>query len=202
MASIAWPLVSLVAFVIFVLVFRRELRLLLPRVTSIGLQGVTTSPAGQSGDAPQALDAARELLKLPSTPILLAREDQVRTHLAAKHLPKSEDREAVLIRYFAAAWLHNDLDWIYMRILGSQLGALQFLNAQRFTPLAAIRVWYDQAASRDPDAYSGFNFHQWMTFFFLQNLAEQSADVVTITEFGREFLRHVITRGLPIVKPY
>jgi hypothetical protein len=202
MVGLAWPLVSLVGFVFFAIFFRRELRSWLPRVTHVGPEGVTASPAGQSGATPPALSAAQELLKILDNQILLNRENQLRSLLVAQHIEKPDERETVLVRFLAAAWLVNDLDWVYFRILGSQMGALLFLNAQTSSFFDAIKIWYDQAAKQDKEAYAHFSFDQWLAFFYHADLIERTGDRVQITPLGKEFLSYVMRRGLTTAKSH
>lgn len=72
------------------------------------------------------------------------------------------ERENVLVRHLAAAWMILAFEATYNTIWGSQLLALQALNESRGLSRDAIIVWYQYGVATSPERFSTYPFDTWL----------------------------------------
>jgi hypothetical protein len=109
------------------------------------------------------------------------------------------DRERVLIRHLAAAYLYTHFDRTYRLIFGSQLSLLQELNAAPSTR-PAVEAHYTIATLLAPEFYANYSFDQWLHFMIAAVLVRVDGENINITVGGREFLKFVVQEGLSFNK--
>lgn len=223
LSFLTWPLVGLVLGVLALVLFRQPLSRFLDRAQKIGTTGIEASPLRQeAGEVKPSIadklletyanvpqkpgevksSPANEFLKVFDNALLVKREDQIREELKKRNI-QGADRERVLLRFLAALVLVGEFDRVYVLIWGSQIGALQEVNAAGANGINIERLqaaWYEDAAKREPETYRQYSFDQWLGFLVESSLITRDAQKVTIRPEGREFLRYVIERGYSIFK--
>lgn len=106
-----------------------------------------------------------------------------------------EERERYLVRYFASRQLIDYFEKTWTNILGSQIDALEALNAGALRS-EVVREHYELAAAVFSADYAHFSFEQWLSFLTSQDLVATGAgNVYSISLAGREFLKYIISSG-------
>jgi hypothetical protein len=194
-----WPVVVLVFGIVFIFAFYGPIGRFLDRASRIGPQGVETGSATaqekslQREQTSESLSSqADEFLRLFDSKMLLEAEGAVRADLAKRNITNPGERERVLVRLVAAAGAGFVFERIYNQIFGSQIKALQALNASAL-PRDGIEPFYRAAKAENPNFYSNYSFDQWFNFMVSHTLiAMMDGNTVGITVRGREFLKFLI----------
>lgn len=105
-----------------------------------------------------------------------------------------DDREKFLTRWFSAVTIGMYFENTWLRILGSQIRALEQLN-RNSTSLDIVRTFYDGALKENPLVYAGFPFETWFWFLTSETLVLQNGLTISITVRGREFLKYLVHCG-------
>lgn len=225
-SAIPWAAAVLILGIIAIIRFGPHLGRLIDRAHSIGGRfGVQASPpeqiqAGSEATLPArtalepdsgrpALPAAGEppletddLIRGMDTPAVLTRDRYIRTQL--DRMRNRDDRERVVIRTLAAQYVLGDFNRIYSVIFGSQILVLATLNSAGDTGLSldALRPFYDNAAQRYPEAYKNDTLERWLDFLKSSELIRDSQNGVAITQWGTEFLDHLVRLRRPAFKDF
>lgn len=182
--GIAWP----AAVVSIVLLFRSEIRGLLPRIREAGPTGVKIDPSGQQDQK------APPINELPKSAHLLRPAQQLEVDRIKEQLKaiSPSDHESDLIVALALARLSSYFENTYSLILGSQLSLLRRLNASDVMDLDQARQFFAaEVAKRDPEPYKNFSFESWLHYLLSRNLVSQTGGKISISEHGREFLLYI-----------
>jgi len=189
-------LAVVVIFVIFFLIFRKKILELLDRVKSISKDGVALDSKQQ--ETKSEIDPQKEAEKLMrqfDSALIRETEDIMKEELNRKNLLGTEGIP-VLTRYVAALSIAYSFSETYRIIYGSQLNLLDYLNTQNPQPAAALRGFYNSAASQYPIYYTAYTFEQWLGFLRDRLLIREDGSLIGITVRGREFLTYLTTAGL------
>jgi len=181
------------------------------RTRHVGKAGVTTSDttalAAQSEvkESISKPSAADELLKTFDNQLLLEQERLITDFLDKQNVHGSAERERVLTRYLASSYLVNRFERIYYGIFGSQLRALEMLNANapHGLPVATVVAWYELGKAGYPSLYgeSGeYTFERWLDYMRRVNLIATVDDKAHVTVFGNEFLKYIIDQTYTLDK--
>ncbi|MBI2152757.1 MAG: hypothetical protein HYU24_03505 [Candidatus Rokubacteria bacterium] len=200
MEFLAWPVVALILGIVAIFVFKQPLTRFLDRAEKIGKGGIQAATGAQTGGMEVKPSPADELLKAFDNALLVQREKFITAELERLHIGPGSDRERVLIRLLAALSLVQSFERTYTLIWGSQISALQFLNSAGAVRPDLLRPEYDQAAAREPALYAGYTFDQWLHFLEVNLFILRSADTVTISLEGREFLKYLLHQGYTLYK--
>jgi hypothetical protein len=114
-------------------------------------------------------------------------------------------RERELFDIAAAFVIVTSFERHYALIFGSQLAALQALNAASETgyPIEVMKSWYDLGSFKAPETYKSFSFEEWLAFLENATLAmHPSPDRIGISVNGRSFLKFVVDQGYTMDKPF
>ena len=200
---IAWPPAILILGITAMFLFRQPLSRLIDRTRKIGKEGLDASPQHQEVKMPELKPpASDELQRLFDNALLVQRESVISAELERLSFRDMTEREKFLIRLLAAAAITQQFEQTYSQIWGSQISALQFLNSLGASGgnETVLRIWYDQAAARDPQVYQNYSFDQWLNFMVSWQLILRNNQVAVITIEGREFLKYLLHRGYTLYK--
>ena len=202
--ALAWPL----AFVIGLIIFRKQIQPLFDRELKLGPQGIeigkraadTQTPAKAAISPLEELkpDQLKPLPGKSRTPALASLEVDLKSNLRAQ-LESGEikpgDEIDILISELAQARMLELFARTYASIFGSQLRGLKHLNEHRSATVAEARQLFEEARSSDPDFYGTYTFEQWLSFMVSSHLIAVSDDKITITPVGRDFLVYLTATG-------
>lgn len=127
--------------------------------------------------------------------LLVDQEGLILKELDTRRIDDHAEREMVLVRHLASAYIYARFEHAYHLIFVSQLNMLQALNAVGSSSRETIKPYYDVACLVEPDFYSNYSFDQWLNFLITAVLVRTDGDTVSITVAGREFLRFLIQEG-------
>ena len=200
MAAVAWPISVCLGVLIFAIFFcfrfRNEISRFIDRTKRVSKEGVETDSLAvvtqevKDITKPSPVD---ELLRPFDNRLIVEQEGLIRSDLDNSQI-RGQERERVLLRYLASAYIVQRFENVYHLIWGSQIRALQQLNESE--PLGVLRnalePWYDLGRIQEPDWYAHYSFDQWYSFMERMTLAVNQAGTVHITVFGNEFLKYMI----------
>ncbi len=207
MSAFAWPICVCLTVLILglVILFRHHeaISRFIDRTKHIGKAGVTTSDSTALATQTEAKvtaakpSAADELLKSFDNQLLVEQETLITNFLDEKNIEGAAERERVLTRYLASSYIISRFEGIYSGIFGSQLRALEMLNASvpNGLPLAAVEAWYEVGKASYPDLYGEngeYIFEQWLSYMRRMTLVTTIDTNVHATVFGNEFLKYIV----------
>lgn len=199
LSILVWPVVAVVVALVVIFQFKKPLERLVDRISKITPKGVEATAASQE-TAIEKKGAEELLAQIERTPLLAEREDIIRRELDFRRIDSPAERERVLLRHLAAAYLYSYFTNCHQAIFGSQLSLLRDLNASSPMKKGTARTYYDLAVVMSPDFYDGSNFDQWLNFLAGRTLVRVDGDDLNITVAGREFLKFMIQEGLTFNK--
>lgn len=183
-------------FIVFFLIFRRQIVDLLNRIKTISKDGVVLDSKRQKSKVevdPQK--EAESLMRQFDNVLIREVEDSVKSEFSKKNLLGAEG-VPVLIKFVSALSIAYTFSEVYRVIWGSQLSLLDYLNTKGSQPVADLRVFYNSGASQYPLVYAEYSFEQWLAFLKGQLLIREDNALIGITVRGREFLTYLTTTGL------
>jgi hypothetical protein len=198
MEHLAWPgaVVIITLGVFAMLLFRVQLKGFFSRLHEIGWMKLLAHPPAvpqETKDIIPKQSKVDALLKGFDNKMLLDFEGVVLQILRDNEVIEPADRERVLLRYLANAWVSQFLESTYNSIFGSQIQALHMLNQNpNGLQLELIKVWYEVGKAGYPAAYENWPVEKWIGWLQTSMLVTVNGDVITITAFGNEFLRYLV----------
>ena len=175
------------------------------RITSIGAGGVKANPPPSPDVVNQEVkdlsrpNAGDELMGLLDNQALQNSMNWIRETVLPGVVPA--ERENVLVRHLAAAWMILAFEATYNTIWGSQLFALQALNESRGLSRDAMIVWYQYGVTMSPERFANYPFDTWLGWMHGMFLVETRPDgLIYITLTGNEFLQYIIRNKYSIHK--
>jgi hypothetical protein len=112
-------------------------------------------------------------------------EREIRTELAKYALA---DREPALINALAATRVRGQHEFHYNRIFGSQIAGLKLLDERGSATVEEARAFFEPYAGLYPQVYATYGFDGWLAFMVNGGLVARTADRLTTTPFGHDFL--------------
>jgi hypothetical protein len=186
--------------VVFLIMFRAEIRELMRSIRKIDKSGLTLS--SMQRDHPVEKDPKAEaeaLLRELDSSLLREVEEFIHQDLRQRNLTGAE-AVPVLVRYLASAYIGASFEVIYRTIWGSQISLLEYLNANPTQPVDAIRPFYEIGASVYSAIYQGYPIEKWLGFLKDSLLMREDGGVLNITVKDREFLLYLTRCGYPRLK--
>lgn len=195
--SIAWPIAATVIAVLF----RTDIRSVLPRIRKAGPTGVELDPVQQQniGKADLTLSAAKQLPGLVRTRAVEDLERLLRQNLNA--FPEDDRLDWALVE-LARSRLVAHFERVYRAIFGTQMAILRRLNEQNTITTEGAKQFYLEHAAKHTEIYETYGFDGWITFLMNENLIMQHEDKLDISPVGRDFLVYTTIKGMTELKPY
>ncbi len=131
------------------------------------------------------------MLRVFDNQLLLEGEKYIKADLDKRNITNPAERERVLIRLVSVTGTAALFERAYILIFGSQIRALQTLNA-RLLQKQELVPFYVAAKSEYQNIYSNYAFDQWFNFMLSQTFIIMQGNTVGITNRGREFLKYLI----------
>jgi hypothetical protein len=202
MQYVAWPLVVLIAIIVFLVMFRGNIAGLIDKIRKVERTGISMeAEQAQAGPVAAKASGFQELMDSANSPVLRRQETTLRETLKAKSI---SDQESITILIRAVAVFSLSLRWeqIDRLIFGSQLTALVATNANSLgLSFPQIKTFYDVAAQQSPAVYENFQFEQWLQFLETHQLISKGGNGVQITMDGKEFMAWLVHAGRTHLHP-
>jgi hypothetical protein len=112
----------------------------------------------------------------------------------ANNLPP-EERDTVMLRFYAVGALSYGYDTIWWTIFRSQILALEGLN-KKVLRMEDLKDFYDSAAQQYSNQYAGYSFEQWKSYLMRNTLIlDLPGESIGITVRGKDFLKYLVHWG-------
>lgn len=194
MDSLIWPAVVIIIAIAAFIILRPAFIRLLDRVSKAGKDGISFD-RGQEGGKPETLPLSfDELMNLPITASILDREKYLKTYIEKTlNLKSDSEKIDVLIRSLSFSRLEVEFNNISNSIFGSQVDLLNRLSGipQGLT-LAQTEPIFNQAKINFPAFYENRTLNDWINYLITNNLVIQTTEKINITQYGKDFLKHLI----------
>lgn len=194
MEHIAWPVITLLLGLTFMIMFKKNISNFLERTHKISKDGIHAGlPQVQTIDTKSS---AEELLKELSSIAIQEQEDNIKKELDNRGFTNSQDKINFLIRYLAINLLSLHFERINAAIWGSQISILQHLNSRiDGDTVMILKSFYDNVYRMYPETFTNYSFEQYMQFLVTFNLIKQQGEQYFIANIGREFLVYIAATG-------
>ncbi|MBI4618634.1 MAG: hypothetical protein HY739_00465 [Desulfobacterales bacterium] len=188
-----WPLVVIVISFIAMIIFRSALSRLIDRVSKASKNGISFDRGQERGIPETPPLSFDDLMKLPITASILDREKYLKTYIETLKLKSDSEKTDVLIRFLSFSRLEVEFNNISYHIFGSQVGLLNHLSGNLYgLTLAQIEPIYNLAKETYPSSYEDRTLNDWLNYLITNNLIIQNNDRIIITQYGKDFLKHLI----------
>jgi Sec-independent protein translocase protein TatA len=192
-AIFAWPLIFLVAFLLFILFFRKNINGLLKSIkisrgnfkACLGKEEQVIQ--NSSKKLPEPLE---KLYNSPTVNILiqdLKKDPQLQ-------LQDKDELIETLFHRLALRTLAAKSEEVYSLIFGSQLNLLMKVNNSIVITEEFAREWYSATIAEKPNL-TNFTYDRYMNFFLHFGLLIRHEKGYEITFYGREFILYLTLTG-------
>ncbi len=191
-----WPLVVIIVSIVAIIRFTPNIGKLIDRIKKISKEGIETEKLNQQSH-PQKKIPAKELLKLFNNKLIQEAEEWLKSEFE-KIEHTAEEKEELLIKWYASEVIAHRFDQIYNYIFGSQISALHHLNTHvgKMVNVNEVKVYYEKAKIEYPLIYSKYLFENWLGYLENMLLILREDNNIGITIRGQEFLKYLISMGL------
>lgn len=198
---IVWPLVTLIAAVIF----RRGITDILRRTRKIGIKkiGLETYSAQETQDE-RRKKSSDDWPSLLDPTVLRDQEEFIKEDLKKQSLDAESDTACFLIRQLAATEIELWFEQAYNAIYGSQIVLLKQLNevAGKGQSLDFVSSYFSSTKERHPNQFKDWDLERYLSFLRKHLLITNKDDNYHITTRGVGFLVWLARYGLPEDRPF
>jgi hypothetical protein len=224
----SWPFWIFVLAIVFIFMFRSDIKNLLSRTTRIGPAGLTVSdtpsketqahaaadvspvlavPAppptdGAPAATTAAIDPADAILVTLDDSYIRQKEQELLVELNNRGINDTNKKLRLFPRLIAAAFVVTEYERAEGAIWGSQLQILAELNSSATLPAAQLHPFYEAARPQAPEAFAQYPFENYMDFLKTQGFVTEADHAFTITDKGRQYLVWRLRVGKKARKPY
>lgn len=203
--ALGWPHLAFAFGLVFLLIFREQLRALLGRITSIDKTGIKTQPNPEiQREDPKKIEAAQELLlAIGNTVVLQDIEGRIKNELTSRQLSVDGETTKVLIKYLAAAQVGLEFEQVQNFIFGSQIFLLKKLNevSGQGQPSSLVESHFEHVQKVFSDSFADWSLEKYLHFLFERNLVIFQDGRYHITNLGKEYLVWMARTGRSESKP-
>ena len=204
-SALGWPHFAFAFGLVFLLIFREQLRALLGRITSIDKTGIKTQPNPEiQREDPKNIEAAQELLlAIGNTIVLQDIEGRIKNELTSRQLSVDGETTKVLIKYLAAAQVGLEFEQVQNLIFGSQIFLLKKLNevSGQGQPSALVESHFEHVQKVFSDSFTDWSLEKYLHFLFERSLVIFQDGRYHITNLGKEYLVWIARTGRSEDKP-
>jgi hypothetical protein len=195
--ALIWPAVAVICIVILgilaLFLLRPALLRLVDRTKKVGKDGLTFERPQEGGKPETALLSFDSLMKLPITATVLDREKTTETTFQSFNLRDEKEKISVLIRALATTQVTLEFNNIANTIFGSQINLLIHLSGTTHgISLAQAEAMFKQAQDKFPELHGKRTINEWLNYLIAQNLITQTIERIDITQYGKDFLKHLV----------
>ena len=183
---------GVVAF-IALLIFYKPIVRLIDRISGATKDGISFERPQDGGEAQLPLLPFVEIMKHPMSPTSLEREKFVENQLKTIGLGSDGEKIAAMVRVFAITRIELEFNNIAHTIFGSQISLLVQISGTKsgITKQEAIAI-FEQAQKAYPELHGGRKFDEWFVYLTNSNLVAFNEDRIDITQYGKDFLKHLV----------
>lgn len=194
---VAWPVVGLILGLAGIAAFRGPLVKKISRIDRATRDGVTFGRQQDLEPPNIETQSFADLMKLPISATVLAREKLVAKQLDGLRLNTDAERIAVLERVVATVNVDFEFTRVAHTIFGTQLRFLLQLTGTRsgLTKSQATGA-YAAACSQFPDFHKDRTFEDWLGYLLASGLVHSEGETLDMTQYGTDFLKFLVDARL------
>ena len=200
MEHFAWPLAVVIISMIAFYNFRPAIMRLIDRTSKAGKDGLTFERAQEWGSInPPTIPLLSfdDLMNQPISSSVIEREKNIKTNIQDFKLKTDAEKIEVLIRALAGSRLEIEFNRIAYIIFGSQLNLLVHLSSTtQGIPIDHAAIIFKQAQEKYPDIHTNRLLNDWLSYLISQSLIVQTNEKIEITQYGIDFLKHLVDARL------
>jgi len=185
----AWAIAAIVVAIIF----RPIVGKVLPRLAKLGPSGAEfhREVSQRSTDvAPPAIQSPHNEEPL-TDPVAIELEEKIKRDLENIDPKEKEQR---LVRALTYSQLNRHFALAYANIFGSQIRALDRLNAQSITHFEAQQLF--EELQKDNDLFKNWTLSNYLQFLYAWRFIKEEGGALHITPTGQNFLLFITTSHL------
>ena len=162
-------------------------------ISRAGKDGITFERPQEVGEIKPPLLPFVELMKEPVSASILEREKTVQSQLQAFNLKNEEEKISALARALATTRVALEFNNIANAIFGSQITLLVQLSGTHngITQHQAEAI-FEQAKTAFPELHGDRKLDDWLMYLRSSNLITSIENKIDITQFGTDFLKHLV----------
>ena len=188
-----WPAVAVVLGICALFILRAPLVRLIDRITKAGKEGISFDRAQERGEQQPPPLSFDEIMKQPISATALDREGSIQHQLQAFALRSDTEKVSVLTRALATTRIELEFNSLSHNIFGSQLGLLVQLSGTRMgLSKVQAETALEQAKTAYPTLHGEKTFDEWFRYLASNNLVSVQGDKIDITQYGTDFLKHLV----------
>ncbi len=201
-----WAIAILIFLIFFSLLFRQSIIRLIERTKKVGKGGAKF--AMSQSDPKQEISMDKKSNEKKETPLIQGLQlcdaetkqkfnDIVIRETDLSNQSTDEEKIDILVQYSTALSIFVQLERIYHIIYGSQIKLLQNLNYVGIRPKSDYSIYFADLVKNNPDWFKEVSFEQYLGYLIGNNLINEDKDGnISITVFGRDFLKYIVQYGL------
>jgi hypothetical protein len=188
-----WPAVVLVLGIFAMLLFKPALERKIAGITKAGRDGVAFERSQEGGEQQPPLLPFIEIMKHPVSISTLERESNINQHIQSFGLSNDVEKISVLTRALATTRVEIEFNSIAHIIFGSQVTLLvQLAGTKNGVPKQQAEALFTQVQQAFPDLHADRKFNEWFRYLHVSNLVTLNEEKIDITQFGIDFLKHLV----------
>lgn len=188
-----WPAVALVLGFVAMLLFKPAIDKKIGGITHASKDSFSFERPQEGGEPQSSLLPFVQLMKEPISPSALAREQPINNQLQSFGLQTDSEKISVLIRVLANTRIELEFNNIAHTIFGSQVALLINIAGTTYgvTHQNAEAV-FAQAVKSYPELHENKTMQNWLAYLSNSNLISIDGDRIDITQYGKDFLKHLV----------
>lgn len=186
-------IVAGIVAVIALIIFYKPIARLIDRISGASRDGITFKQPQEVGEVKPALISFVDLMKEPVSASILEREKTVHNQLQAFNLKNEEEKISVLARALATSRVALEFNNIANVIFGSQVTLLvQLSGTHNGITQNQAELIFEQAKTAFPELHGERKLEDWLMYLHSNNLITSIENRIDITQFGTDFLKHLV----------
>ena len=166
-------------------------------ISRAGKDGVSFERQQEIGEIKPPILTFVELMKEPISASTLAREKAVQNQLQTFGLKSVEEKISFLSRALATTRVTLEFNNIAYTIFGSQITLLVRLSGtHQSIPDNHVKDIFNQAQLSFPELHKEKTFEEWLNYLKNNDLISINKDRLNISQYGSDFLKHLIDARL------
>jgi hypothetical protein len=186
-------IVAGIVVVIALVIFFKLIVRLIDRISGASKQGITFERPQDGAEIKPAILPFVEIMKHPISPTALEREQFIDKQLNALGLATEKEKIAAIVRVFAITRIELEFNNIAHMIFGSQINLLVHIaGTNNGATTKDAEIIFEKAQVAYPSLHGNKKFEAWLSYLITNNLVVSNAAMIDITQYGKDFLKHLI----------
>jgi len=188
-----WPAVALILGFVAMLLFKPAIDRKIAGITRASKDSVSFERPQEGGEPQSTLLPFVQLMKEPISLSALAREQPINNQLQSFGLQTDGEKIAVLVRVLANTRVELEFNNIAHTIFGSQVGLLINIAGTNYgVTNENVEAVFEQAKKTYPELYENRTIQEWLGYLVNSNLVTNDGSRIDITQYGKDFLKHLV----------